>query len=208
MIPIFLKIDTTEILLHKKQIDHWSPTNDSHLWATSVEIQDVPVVGCHIIISNGNSSLSPGPRQVQKNLQFSYSRLGVKEEKSLAQPSNSRQGPHTLAHGKQLLCQALSRGISSYQAQFWGQIRQVLHWSQLGHCWDPYSTQGPTPTFEVLIFCGGVAALCGALQAKKNVFLYTQALANQRSQEQKQSICSYERCKQEPQKFLFSPLLF
>ena len=38
------------------------PTNDSlYLRATSAGAQDVPVQRCHIIISNRNSSLSPGP---------------------------------------------------------------------------------------------------------------------------------------------------
>lgn len=76
------------------------PTNDSQLlWATSKGIQGALVLGCHIS-SNNNSYLSPGPRWAQEKLQFSCSRLGVKEEKRLAQPSNTRQGSHILAHGK------------------------------------------------------------------------------------------------------------
>lgn len=65
-----------------------NPTNDSlYLRATSVGTQDVPVQGCHIIISNRNSSLSPGPGKLRKNANLAIPDLGSKKRSLLPSPA-------------------------------------------------------------------------------------------------------------------------
>lgn len=80
---------------------------------------------------------------------------------------------------------------------------QLRYW---GHSRGSFSLQGPAPTFEVLIFCSSVAALCGALWAKKNVFLYTRSLKAQRSKQNKsKALATTRRATRNLRSFYFHP---